>query len=129
MSSVLTCRASLVPVFSFGENELYVQVSNPKGSKVRAIQDFLTRYFGFSPPLFHGRGIFNYSFGLLPYRKPITTVGKSMTVAGRYWQVSFGNPCVESTCRHKLSHYDQRSSLSLSLLTTQYAVDSSWPAH
>lgn len=31
---------------------------------------------GFSPPLFHGRGIFNYTFGLLPYRKPVFTVGK-----------------------------------------------------
>lgn len=28
-------------------------------------------------PLFHARGVFQYSFGLMPYRKPINTVGTS----------------------------------------------------
>lgn len=32
------------------------------------------RIFSFSPPLFYGRGIFQYSIGLLPYRRPIVTV-------------------------------------------------------
>jgi len=74
--SLFPSRASLVPVFSFGENELFVQVSNEQGSMVRQMQNFLTKYLGFSPPLFHGRGIFNYTFGLIPFRKPITTVGE-----------------------------------------------------
>lgn len=26
-------------------------------------------------PLFHARGVFQYSFGLMPYRKPINTIG------------------------------------------------------
>ncbi|KAK6055715.1 diacylglycerol acyltransferase [Cooperia oncophora] len=38
------------------------------------IQTTLKNFVGISPPVFHGRGIFNYNFGLLPYRKPINTV-------------------------------------------------------
>uniref|UniRef100_A0A8C7WQ27 Acyltransferase n=1 Tax=Oryzias sinensis TaxID=183150 RepID=A0A8C7WQ27_9TELE len=66
--------AHLVPVFSFGENEVYDQVENPRGTWLRWIQEHLQRIMGISLPLFHARGIFQYSFGLLPYRRPITTV-------------------------------------------------------
>ncbi|KAM4796831.1 2-acylglycerol O-acyltransferase 2 [Rhinophrynus dorsalis] len=73
--------ASLVPVFSFGENELFDQVDNPKGSWLRWTQENLQKIMGVALPLFHARGIFQYSFGLLPYRKPITTiVGKPIKV-------------------------------------------------
>ncbi|XP_067322314.1 2-acylglycerol O-acyltransferase 2 [Anolis sagrei] len=73
--------ASLVPVFSFGENELFDQVENPPGSWLRCTQEVLQRFMGVSLPLFHARGIFQYSFGLLPYRKPIfTVVGKPISV-------------------------------------------------
>jgi 2-acylglycerol O-acyltransferase 2 len=69
--------ASLVPVFSFGENDIYDQVANPRGSSLRAWQSKLQKKLGFAVPLIKGRGIFNYSFGLLPQRKPIHTyVGK-----------------------------------------------------
>ncbi|XP_015683121.1 2-acylglycerol O-acyltransferase 2-A-like [Protobothrops mucrosquamatus] len=68
----------LVPVFSFGENELYDQVENPKGSWLRWTQERLQKIMGVSLPLFHARGIFQYSFGFIPYRKPIFTVGKSV---------------------------------------------------
>ncbi|KAK3095225.1 hypothetical protein FSP39_011832 [Pinctada imbricata] len=70
----LTTGASLVPIFSFGETELFTQVDNPEGSRLRNLQNWLTRYSGFSPPLFHGRGMFNYTFGLMPYRRPVYTV-------------------------------------------------------
>ncbi|KAJ3048039.1 Diacylglycerol O-acyltransferase 2 [Rhizophlyctis rosea] len=66
--------ASLVPVFSFGENDIWDQVNNPPGSTVLRLQQWFQRNATFSPPLFFGRGIFNYSFGLLPHRRPITTV-------------------------------------------------------
>ncbi|XP_053166672.1 2-acylglycerol O-acyltransferase 1 [Hemicordylus capensis] len=66
--------AQLVPVFSFGENELYKQIANPKGSSLRTWQDKFRNIMGFTLPLFHGRGIFQYSFGFLPFRKPIYTV-------------------------------------------------------
>ncbi|XP_072474046.1 2-acylglycerol O-acyltransferase 1 [Notamacropus eugenii] len=70
----LTHGAYLVPVFSFGENDLFKQVTNPEGSWLRAIQEKLYQKVGFTLPLFHARGIFQYSFGLMPYRKPIFTV-------------------------------------------------------
>lgn len=64
----------LVPVFSFGESFLYSQVANPAGSRLRRFQDWFKKYCGFSPPAFYGRGIFQYSLGLIPYRKPLNVV-------------------------------------------------------
>ncbi|XP_010282659.1 PREDICTED: 2-acylglycerol O-acyltransferase 1 [Phaethon lepturus] len=66
--------AHLVPVFSFGENELFKQVANPRGSWLRNVQEKLQKIMGFALPLFHARGVFQYSFGLIPYRQPIHTV-------------------------------------------------------
>ncbi|XP_070411758.1 2-acylglycerol O-acyltransferase 2 isoform X2 [Nothobranchius furzeri] len=71
----------LVPVFSFGENEVYDQVENPRGTWLRWTQERLQSIMGVSLPLFHARGIFQYSFGLLPYRRPIhTVVGRPIRV-------------------------------------------------
>jgi hypothetical protein len=49
----------------FGENELFRQVTT--GIVGRAQQSFQKRV-GFFVPVFWGRGVFNYSFGLLPHR-------------------------------------------------------------
>jgi len=70
----LPFRADLVPVFSFGENDIYEQLSNEKGTRIYSIQKTFQSVFGFTLPLFHGRGIFNYSVGLMPYRHPIVCV-------------------------------------------------------
>ncbi|XP_071233952.1 2-acylglycerol O-acyltransferase 2-A-like isoform X2 [Salvelinus alpinus] len=73
--------AQLVPVFSFGENELFDQMTNPAGSPLRWLQDHLQRLMGVALPMFTGRGVFQYSFGLLPYREPIhTVVGRPIPV-------------------------------------------------
>ena len=69
-------RAALVPIFSFGENDVFKQVENSPGSWVRWFQDRLQKIVRVSIPLFYGRGVFQYSFGLMPYRRPITTVGE-----------------------------------------------------
>lgn len=66
--------ASLVPSISFGEPEIYDQVPNPEGSFIRTIQDKLQNALQIAPAAFLGRGIFQYSFGWLPMRKPITVV-------------------------------------------------------
>ncbi|XP_059831117.1 2-acylglycerol O-acyltransferase 2-A isoform X1 [Hypanus sabinus] len=77
----LKTGAQLVPVFSFGENELFNQVENPPGSALRVVQERLQKMMGLAMPLFHARGIFQYSFGLIPFRKPIyTVVGKPIPV-------------------------------------------------
>ncbi|KAJ3124991.1 Diacylglycerol O-acyltransferase 2 [Physocladia obscura] len=73
--------ASLVPTFAFGENDIWDQVPNPKGSIVRKFQTAFKEIASFSPVLFHGRGIFTYNYGMLPYRRPITVmVGKPIDV-------------------------------------------------
>uniref|UniRef100_A0A665TN66 Acyltransferase n=1 Tax=Echeneis naucrates TaxID=173247 RepID=A0A665TN66_ECHNA len=74
--------AQLVPVFSFGENELFDQMANPVGSSLRNLQNQLQSIMGVAFPLFHARGVFQYNFGLMPYRKSIhTVVGRPILVA------------------------------------------------
>ena len=55
-------KAPLVPIFSFGENDLYEQVDNTKGSKIFQYQKKMQSLLGFTMPLFHARGIFNCEF-------------------------------------------------------------------
>ncbi|CAD6192190.1 unnamed protein product [Caenorhabditis auriculariae] len=70
----LLTGAHLVPVYSFGENEVFNQMENPIGSKLRKFQEWSKKLFGISYPIFHGRGFFQMTFGYLPFRKPIDTV-------------------------------------------------------
>lgn len=60
-----------MPVYSFGENELFKQVIFSEGSLGRKLQDLFKKIMGFAPCLFVGE-----RFALLPYRTPITTVGE-----------------------------------------------------
>lgn len=66
--------ADLVPVFSFGENNAYSVVSTDSDGWARRTQNYLQKKMGFSMPIFYGRGIFNYSFGFLPHRRPMDVV-------------------------------------------------------
>ncbi|XP_031338064.1 2-acylglycerol O-acyltransferase 2-A-like isoform X2 [Photinus pyralis] len=73
--------APLVPVISFGETDLFSQVPSPEGSVIRYIQEFIRKLIGIAPALPLGRGFFQYSFGLVPQRKPVTTVvGRPLNV-------------------------------------------------
>ncbi|KAF4662766.1 diacylglycerol O-acyltransferase 1, partial [Perkinsus chesapeaki] len=49
----------LVPSFGFGENDLW---------------DWMYKKLTFSTPIFSGRGVFTYNFGMLPFRRPVYTV-------------------------------------------------------
>lgn len=72
---------SLVPVIAFGENSLYDQVKNDPTSKLYQIQTFVKNKIGFTIPLMHARGIFNYDFGIIPYRRPVNiVVGKPIDI-------------------------------------------------
>ncbi|CAO3650575.1 unnamed protein product [Cunninghamella echinulata] len=66
--------ASLVPVLSFGENDIYDQVKNVQGSRLWKFQKNMQSLLGFTLPLFHGRGIFNYDMGLMPHRRTMNVV-------------------------------------------------------
>lgn len=61
--------ADLVPVYSFGENELFQQVIFSEGSFGRQLQDLIKKIMGFGPCLFVGE-----RYGIMPYRRPVTTV-------------------------------------------------------
>jgi hypothetical protein len=43
----LQAGAHLVPVYTFGENELYDQVPNPEGSRLRRLQDAFKNLTGY----------------------------------------------------------------------------------
>ncbi|KAF5386409.1 hypothetical protein D9757_006670 [Collybiopsis confluens] len=66
--------ADLVPVFSFGENDIYEQMPNQPGTTIYSLQKKFQSMFGFTLPLFHGRGLLNYNIGLMPYRRQIVAV-------------------------------------------------------
>lgn len=70
----LQTGASIVPIFSFNEVEVFDQPSNEPGTKIRQFQDFVKKWTGVAPAIFIGRGFFQYSFGLIPRRHPIYTV-------------------------------------------------------
>ncbi|KAG8538905.1 hypothetical protein GDO81_021805 [Engystomops pustulosus] len=69
--------ADLVPVYSFGENDIYEQVRFSPGSWGCKLQLLFQKHVGFAPCLFKGTGVFGEgSWGLNPFPRPLTTVGK-----------------------------------------------------
>ncbi|KAF9159539.1 diacylglycerol O-acyltransferase 1 [Actinomortierella ambigua] len=73
--------ASLVPTLAFGENDLYELYSTNKASKMYHLQQMIKHTLGWTVPMFNGRGIFNYDFGLMPRRKPVfIVIGKPIHV-------------------------------------------------
>lgn len=78
----LKTGAALVPVVSFGENDIFAQYPNPKGSLLRRVQERILRLWGYTIPSFFGVGSFplaapsigSFQYGLLPFRRPMTTI-------------------------------------------------------
>lgn len=66
--------ADLVPVLAFGENDLYEQVRSERHPVIHKLQMLVKQTMGFTIPLFHARGVFNYDVGLMPYRRPLNIV-------------------------------------------------------
>ncbi|KAL1882703.1 hypothetical protein VTK73DRAFT_1223 [Phialemonium thermophilum] len=66
--------ADLVPVLGFGENDLYDQINSKTHPWMHKVQMFVLRVWKFTLPFLHGRGIFNYDVGLMPYRRPLNIV-------------------------------------------------------
>lgn len=66
--------ADLVPVLAFGENDLYDQFHAESHPRIHKVQLFIKKLLGFTVPLFHARGVFNYDVGLMPYRRPLNIV-------------------------------------------------------
>ncbi|KAI9831296.1 MAG: diacylglycerol O-acyltransferase 1 [Phylliscum demangeonii] len=75
--------ADLVPVLAFGENDLYDQyvADSTTHPFLHRAQLLLKRCLGFTIPLFHARGVFNYDVGMMPYRRPLhVVVGRPIMV-------------------------------------------------
>ncbi|KAL4911634.1 hypothetical protein BDW74DRAFT_11209 [Aspergillus multicolor] len=66
--------ADLVPVLAFGENDLYEQVRSDSHPLIHKFQMLVKQTLGFTIPLFHARGVFNYDVGLMPYRRALNIV-------------------------------------------------------
>jgi 2-acylglycerol O-acyltransferase 2 len=56
--------ADVVPVLGFGENDLYEQFQPDKHPFVHQAQMTIKKVLGFTVPLFHARGVFNYDIGM-----------------------------------------------------------------
>jgi 2-acylglycerol O-acyltransferase 2 len=69
----LRAGASLVPIWGFGENNIFenLAVNSPA---VLAWQRNVQKLLTFAPVMVAGRGVFSYSGGMLPHRRPITVV-------------------------------------------------------
>ncbi len=67
-------NVSLVPVYTFGENDCYNILATDETSIIRKLQLWVKENFGFTIPIFYARGLFNYDFGLLPFRAPLHVV-------------------------------------------------------
>lgn len=77
----LQTGADLVPVIAFGENDLYDQLDPHRHPWLHGLQRYFLKAWKFTVPLLHGRGIFNYDVGLMPYRRPLNiVVGKPIPV-------------------------------------------------
>src|SRR6266536_5117167 len=70
----LRTGADLVPILAFGENDLYDQFGVEFHPKIHKFQLLVKKLLGFTIPLFHARGVFNYDVGLMPYRRPLNIV-------------------------------------------------------
>lgn len=68
--------APLVPVFSFGETDVFRPFNNPEDGFLRRFQEKVRQLTGISPMFPIGRGMFQYSYGVVPLRSPVTTVGE-----------------------------------------------------
>ncbi|XP_069748257.1 diacylglycerol O-acyltransferase 2 [Narcine bancroftii] len=103
--------ADLVPVYAFGENEVYRQVIFEEGSWLRAIQRKFQKLIGFAPCIFRGRGFFSSgSWGLVPFAKPINTVvGEPISV-----------PRIKNPSPEMVDHYHRIYMQSLVKLFNKY---------
>ncbi|XP_045467427.1 2-acylglycerol O-acyltransferase 1-like [Harmonia axyridis] len=64
----------LVPVYSFGENEIFDQIQGADDSLFKKTQEFIRKIIGLAPIIPLGRGLLQYSYGIVPHRRPVNVV-------------------------------------------------------
>lgn len=100
---------AIVPTYGFGENNIhkvYATTDHDKepGKLLKAlfkVQVLLKKVSGFTLPLVNSRAVFNYDFGLLPYRHPIHVVyGEPLYVVRK-----FGNKPGDPVSQEEIDYY------------------------
>ena len=69
----LETGSPLVPTYGFGETNVYHNLADGR-PRLQKWLKWAQKKIGFAIPLIHGRGYFNYHFGILPHRHPINVV-------------------------------------------------------
>lgn len=102
---------AIVPVYVYGENNIH-NVYNTTEHSIKSKQSRILRFFlkfqlilkkftGFTLPLVNSRSIFNYDFGLLPYRRKIDIVfGEPI-----YIYRKFGNKVGDKVTNEEIEFY------------------------
>eukprot|EP00672_Neobodo_designis_P018752 CAMPEP_0174843822 /NCGR_PEP_ID=MMETSP1114-20130205/10767_1 /TAXON_ID=312471 /ORGANISM="Neobodo designis, Strain CCAP 1951/1" /LENGTH=442 /DNA_ID=CAMNT_0016078055 /DNA_START=17 /DNA_END=1345 /DNA_ORIENTATION=+ len=86
--------APLVPVYAFGETNVYGNYADGR-PKLQRFLVKMQKKLGFAIPLIKGRGWFNYNFGPLPHRRQIiTVVGEPLDL-----------PKIEKPTKHDVEHW------------------------
>uniref|UniRef100_A0A5S6QA33 Acyltransferase n=1 Tax=Trichuris muris TaxID=70415 RepID=A0A5S6QA33_TRIMR len=81
IKTAIQTGADLVPCYSFGENDVYNRFDNHQLRFLSHFQLIWKSISGWVLPPICGRGMFNYTFGVLPHRRPIySVVGKPIHV-------------------------------------------------
>ncbi|XP_049644127.1 2-acylglycerol O-acyltransferase 3-like [Suncus etruscus] len=111
--------ASLVPVYSFGENDIFKVKSFKVGTWQYAVQVTFKKIVGFPPNIYWGHSPFSPNFwGLLPLPKPITTVvGRPIPV-----------PQVHQPSEDQVNHYHQLYMRELQQLFEEHKINYGVPA-
>ena len=73
--------ADLVPTIGFGENDLYDQVENEPETWLYKFQMGFKSLFGWTMPMFLGRGLLHRNLGWMPYMRPLYIVGAYLPLA------------------------------------------------
>jgi 2-acylglycerol O-acyltransferase 2 len=90
----LQTGALIVPVFAFGEENLFEIKGARRGSLLRMIQEIFTRLTIFPFPLLSGSSVSRHIFGFIPLRKSVDMViGKPIEI------VKVENPTIEEVNR------------------------------
>lgn len=80
------CSMCLIPAYTFGETELYNQHIFTPGGFINSFQNWSQRPVHIYPCAFYRRGFTENSWGLLPYARPVTTIGEwALVLAASSW--------------------------------------------
>lgn len=103
---------AVVPVYVYGENSLHnvyntTEESHNDSSKLMkallGAQLFLKKYIGFTIPIVNSRGIFNYDFGLLVYKRRLDLV----TGEPIYIYRKFNNKVGDEVTEEEINYYHE----------------------